>query len=947
MQLIANSNEADAPVRQAAAVHFKNIVKKGWDTSNDDTGGIVISEGDRQTIKTHLVELMCTVPPKIQAQCSESIALIAKTDYPKKWTNLLPELVSKFNSPSLDVVNGVLQTADSLFKSFRYVERSDELYAVIIYSLKEIQAPLLTLFKTTSAATFTDAVGQDVNQLVPRLTALRYMCRIFFSLNYQDLPEYFEDHISEWMEEFSKFLQYSNSLLVDADEEDESSPIDKLQTAIIANLNLYADKDEEPFIPFLPTFTKLVWNLLISLTTFPKHDSLATAAIRFLALLVSRLMHKDLFNDEQTLRQIISNIVIPNLKVRDSDEEKFEDDPADFILTDIEGSDSESRRKCSQDLLRSMCRVFESETTNLCSEHINSLLTEYTSNPGACWKSKDIAIHLMFGISIKAESTTHGVSQVNENVNVMDFFTKYIYTELQDTTSSSVSNAMLKSTAIKFVSTFRNQFTKEQLVSLMPLLIGHLSSTFVVVHTYAAYDIEKILTTKIEEKTATGTTTKSPKFTSTDLQPFLETLFTALFNIVDNSELNENEYVMKCVMRALVVADQDVIPVTQVVLEKITAALGRVAKNPRNPQFNHYMFESIAVLVKSACSTDPNLTSSFEGLLFPPFQTVLQLDVSEFTPYVFQILAQLLEYRPPNTGLGDAYEQLLPPCLSPVMWERKGNIPALTRLLAAYLSKASVEIVNRQQLLPMLGVFQKLLSSKANQSSAFQLMSAILQYVPSQSLQPYMTNVFQLLLTSLQSRKSQPRFVQLISNFFALYVGKFGSQGFMDQSNSIQDGLAFMLIVEVWLPKIQKDLPTKLDAKIQIIGLTKILCETGPALLAHPNGQQIFSQTLITIMAIITSPTTIDSAAAFVEQDEIEISYDTTYSSLRYAMKAQVDPFSDITDPSLTFIQSLNELCQSQPGQFQPIIQEGLASSGDPKLTLTLANMFQKAGLQL
>ena len=35
LKLIASSDAADAPVRQAAAVHFKNIVKRGWDESND------------------------------------------------------------------------------------------------------------------------------------------------------------------------------------------------------------------------------------------------------------------------------------------------------------------------------------------------------------------------------------------------------------------------------------------------------------------------------------------------------------------------------------------------------------------------------------------------------------------------------------------------------------------------------------------------------------------------------------------------------------------------------------------------------------------------------------------------------------------------------------------------------------------------------------------------
>jgi hypothetical protein len=35
LRLIASSDAADATVRQAAAVHFKNLVKNGWDESKD------------------------------------------------------------------------------------------------------------------------------------------------------------------------------------------------------------------------------------------------------------------------------------------------------------------------------------------------------------------------------------------------------------------------------------------------------------------------------------------------------------------------------------------------------------------------------------------------------------------------------------------------------------------------------------------------------------------------------------------------------------------------------------------------------------------------------------------------------------------------------------------------------------------------------------------------
>ena len=81
--------------------------------------------------------------------------------------------------------------------------------------------------------------------------AHRLMARGIFSLNWQDIPEYFEDHMKEWMAEFFQFLSYDNALLRDADEEDEAGPIETLQAAIVENLKLYAEKYEEEFQPFL------------------------------------------------------------------------------------------------------------------------------------------------------------------------------------------------------------------------------------------------------------------------------------------------------------------------------------------------------------------------------------------------------------------------------------------------------------------------------------------------------------------------------------------------------------------------------------------------------------------------------------------------------------------------------------------------------------------------
>eukprot|EP00586_Coscinodiscus_wailesii_P008972 CAMPEP_0172520780 /NCGR_PEP_ID=MMETSP1066-20121228/292199_1 /TAXON_ID=671091 /ORGANISM="Coscinodiscus wailesii, Strain CCMP2513" /LENGTH=996 /DNA_ID=CAMNT_0013303589 /DNA_START=78 /DNA_END=3069 /DNA_ORIENTATION=- len=949
LEIVANSDPNYALVRQAASVHFKNVVKNGWDAEDETI--INIPQSDRDLIKKHLVELIAlyphksklsaakpflsSVPAQIQAQCSEAISIIASYDFPSKWDNLLPDLIAKFSSPDPTIVSGVLLTASSIIKRFRYVQKSDDLYRDIIYVLQRLQEPLLRLFQSMGKEI--DQLKNDPAGLTPRFESLRLMCRIFFSLNWQELPEYFEDHMSEWMAEFSKYLQYTNPVLTDDDEEMEASPIDKLQCAIIENLNLYANKDEEPFMPFLPEFTSHVWNLLLKVSAHPKHDRLAAIGIKFLAGLVGKEMHRAVFKEEAALRQIISNIVVPNLKIREVDEERFEDDPQEFILSDIEGSESESRRKCSQELLRAMCRQFEAESTGICLEHIQNMIAEFSADPASKWAAKDVAIYLMFGITIQKESAL-GVSSLNPKVNLLEFFTSHVLTELQDT--NHASRPMVKATSIKFISTFRNQFSKDNWTSLMPLLISHLSSPSIVVHSYAAHAIDKLLTIKDENKQLI--------FGRQEMQPFLEPLFSSLFSIIDNVSYNENSYVMKCTMRCLNACKEDIIPVTHTVLDKLTEALARVAKNPRDPQFNHYLFESIAVLIRSVCTKDPSHTTAFESLLFTPFQTILQMDITEFTPYVFQLFAQLLEYRPKSAGLGAAYTAILPALLTPVLWDRKSNIPALTRLLCAYVANSPKAIVEGNFLQGVLGVFQKLVASKANEQSGFELLETIITNMPRATWQAYINMINQLLLVRLQSGKT-PRYTRLITRYFALLVGKYDVSAYLDSLNSIQAGLGLNLVIQVWLPRLQSDVPVRSEAKIQVVGLTKFVCET-PALLADANGQQIWSQSLLVLIKIILSP---EYQQGFKTSDDtqdnddftVDMGYDTSYSKLHFASRPVMDLFPDIKDAGLALVQSLVKLCQSEPGKYRGLIQQAL--SGDPKLGAGLEGLVRGAGLSL
>ena len=111
----------------------------------------------------------------------------------------------------------------------------------------------------------------------------------------------------------------------------------------------------------------------------------------------------------------------------------------------------------------------------------------------------------------------------------------------------------------------------------------------------------------------------------------------------------------------------------------------QVSKNPTKPNFNHFLFEAIGASIKGVCTAHPNAVASFEGCLFPTLEDIMIRDVMEFLPYSFQLLALMLELR--EQPIIESYTVIFPLILSPQLWERIGTVPALSRLLQAFIQK--------------------------------------------------------------------------------------------------------------------------------------------------------------------------------------------------------------------------------------------------------------------
>jgi len=142
---LIGQNSVDMQLRLAGSIFFKNCIMQNWVPDEDQKDNIPMN--DRATIKKHIVELMLTSPPKIKAQLSHALSIISQADFPKKWDSLLPELVGNLKGQDWNRIAGVLETADSIFHSYRYRVKSEELWQEVKYVLENFQKPLLEVFQ--------------------------------------------------------------------------------------------------------------------------------------------------------------------------------------------------------------------------------------------------------------------------------------------------------------------------------------------------------------------------------------------------------------------------------------------------------------------------------------------------------------------------------------------------------------------------------------------------------------------------------------------------------------------------------------------------------------------------------------------------------------------------------------------------------------------------------
>ena len=458
----------------------------------------------------------------------------------------------------------------------------------------------------------------------------------------------------------------------------------------------------------------------------------------------------------------------------------------------------------------------------------------------------------------------------------------------------------------------------------------HLNSDNYVVYTYAAIAVDRALYLTNDAK--------QPIIPRDNIVPLAKDLLQHLFALITKDtkpeKVQENEFLMKCVMRVLIVIRESVITVADLVITNLVNITKVIRHNPSNPGFCYYHFESLGALIRYA---GPTHSDKLESSLFTPFMDVLQSQVDEFTPYIFQLYASMAATNP-APALSSNFQALVQPVLSPSMWDVKGNVPALKMLLVVMLQKGAEQIAAANQTEAILVIFQKLVATKANEGNAMDIIEAVVSTFPAAALQPYWQPMLQLMLTRLSGSPTENfklRFVRFYYLVAALQDKGLGPDFFISIADQVQEGVFSPIYTTIILPETQR-LSRATDRKTAVVALTRTLGDSQQFVERYAKrGWTITCEALLKLLINPPLPQTHDDVIE--DRDVDELGFGAAFTALNTCKRPAQDPLPEVTDVKAWVGQYLRDADKRHNGRVGQFVQSKLDDQGRAALQSVMA----------
>ena len=772
---ILNKSE-NVTLRSSASIFLKNYISDYfYDSSynailNKDK---IMDENSKNYFKENILQLMLNVESNLLPNIIEMVKIVVQgaNGYLIIWPKLMDFIGDILNKHDSSKSRHIYNLITKIIKRYHIESKSDSLFREIIYTMDKICKPMTDDAINIIKYFNTYNNGND-DLMLQCLQMMNKIMSIFYSLNYQDFPEFFEDHLTEWITILNDTLLLPNKTGEINNNNINPSLLElilKVKAKTLKNINLYYSNYYEDIEKYAQDLCGSVWTLMCKSKIIS--DNYSKLMKELLDFFKSGFQMGKINNLKiEQLNQIFEYIILPNLSISSKEREDFLENPVEFLKIEFEEYDMSSNKYFSINLLQIINNNFPDVNKMIISPKIIQLLNEYNSDKSKNWNQKLLAINLLFASCIKTFAQRFGVTELNpqSSYNDIDGLINEIFIkEFQDYKSPIIIQVY----SLKFLSTFRLQITdKNKLGQIILMLIDILNKCGEVTQNACLLCLDLIINMKDLQ------TRKSSTIEIINNDNIFNNLISSLLTFISK---NTNIFAMRCFFRTLkLTQDQKLQSLAESINTSMDAILKLIIKNPQSDEFNFYFFETCALIMKKFeikninNTTDLSLIKSFQNTLQNDLNIILQNNITDILGYSFQLFAFYLFLTNDNN---EFYQNILNNILTnDKMWDinMKYLYPPSIDYIKVILLTNKQFCENQQVIQLLFKICQTLIENKSF-NYAFQLIEYLINFVSTDLYGENLTAFLKIINgIAIQNMTTNPRVYSEINQEMILILAK-------------------------------------------------------------------------------------------------------------------------------------------------------------------------------
>ncbi len=770
-QYILNKQE-NISLRISACVFLKNYIQDYFYDSSCKAvlnKNKIMDENSKNFFKENILQLMLNVENKFLPHIIEMIKLIVQNakGYLVIWPRLMNFIGDVLKKHDFSKSKYIYDLLPKIIKRYHIESKSEPLFREIINTMGFICQPMtedaLNIIKVFNNYNPNNVNNETMSQF---LQMMNKIMSIFYSLNYQDFPEFFEDHLQEWITILNDTVllpnKSSNMSLV----KDLKDLVLKLKAKTLKNINLYYSNYYEDIDQYVQLFCSSVWTVMCQCKTKDNFSKLMKELLDFFKFGFQMRRMNNL--NMQQLNQIIENIILPNMVMSEKEIEDFKDNPVEFLKIEFEEYDMSSNKYFSINLLQLMISNYPEINKQIISPKINEFLSQYNMDKIKNYNKKLIVINLLFASCIKTFAQRFGVTELNPNSafnDIESLINEIFIKEFQNNYNSPI---IIQVYALKFLSTFRLQITdKNKLGQIILMLLEILNKCGEVTQYACLLCLDLIINMKDLQ------TRKPSTLEIVNNDNIFNKLISSLLNFISK---NTNIFAMRCFYRTLkLTQDQKLQSLADSINTSMDAILKLIINNPQKDEFNYYYFETCALIMKKFVinnNSDLTLIKKFENTLRTDLNLILQNNITDLLGYTFQIFAYYLYMTNDNN---EFYQKILTTILTnEKMWDinMKYLFPPSIEFIKVILITNKQFCESKEVINLLFKICQILLENKSF-NFVFQLIEYLVNYVSSELYGESLTKFLKITNgIAIQNMTTNPKVYSDINQEMILLLSK-------------------------------------------------------------------------------------------------------------------------------------------------------------------------------